>query len=540
MNSKGIVSMSNKIGFLLQGMALGEKKLHIEDMIEKSDAVSVYMPDEGIDCKGWKDCVEALCRFAEKSYKTIDLTHSAAWKECEDGALMGHWNTYTYQLYSDDTGMHMLYSYWRITVTFVFVSNDWKMRSFSRLKLLHVSPWDYDSNDEPAVWDNDQRINCIYPESDVLPQDYVELRNLAGHISHDGLAECGKLFAVDHNIYIDLPDILEEPVYGRTKVMETFDMIARKEHQNLEMYPQFITMCTPVIYTHGEEAVGDFVGNLVNFRGPAYGYKDVPYRMQYRLAKIHFDYVQEHGVWKILGVKITELCKINDLDYYNINHDGLDNMPGMVEYMGRNPNRNFAPRWKGCKNCAEDIFEIESLLPQWTERLKRNDLSDFPDLFMVNKQHAPVIQLTNSYVGYEAVMSHCRKMINGIYEGHESMWNNPQFHTGCSPVIELSYDGNSAKAWFVDKCWGNIGKAAEYDGVIDREYLPGFGTYCHELIKENGKWRLWHFGWTPMVGGWTAENPKKYVYKYRYGETGGWSVNNHGKAWPLPFETFEY
>lgn len=542
MNTKGIVCMLNSIGRLLQSMAVGHAEPVIDDILDRSPETSLYIPDEGIDCRGWENCRQALLNLNAYSYGHVDLTHSNGYRQCDDGSVMGHWNTYTYKMYSDEAGHHILYSYWRITARFVCTDGQWKLRELSKLLLMHVDPWDYDPLNEPGLLDFPE-ARLVIPEGCVEPQDYVELRNLAGHITQDGIFNCRNLFALTEDLHLYLPDIMDAPAHGRANVLAALDLIEQAEIQNLNLYPSFTTVCTPVITVSGNTAHASYLGNVINFRGPAFGYTEAPYRIQYRLAAVYIDYIRENGAWKISSYQTKLLCKINDMPFMNIHHDGSDGYPGRIEYMSRIPNRNLSPRWAGRPDCAQDIFEIESLLPEWTERLKRNDLPDYPDKYMVNRQHDLVIQLSRSHYGYEYVCKHCHTLINGMLEGHETMWHNPQFHTGCSPVIELSNDGLSAQAWFVDKCWGNIGAAVFYDeNVIDRRYYPGMGTYCHKFVKEDGKWRLWYFGWTPTFG-WADGDPHRYTYSFQYGQTGGWSewaAKGGDRQWPLPFEDFRY
>lgn len=542
MNTQGIVCMSNSIGRLLQGLAVGSAEAVIDDILDRSPETALYIPDEGIDCTGWEACRRALLDLNRRSYGYLHLTHTGAYKQCDDGSVMGHWNTYTYQMYTDETGSHIRYSYWRITARFLCVDGQWKMRTLSELKLLHVDPWDYDPADEPGLLDAPGAVISA-PEGCASPQDYVELRNLAGHMTQDGIFNCRDLFALDADLCLYLPDVMDAPASGRAAVMEAIDRLERLEAANLNLYPSFTAVCTPVITASGDAAHASYLAFVVNFRGPAFGYPKAPYRCQYRLAAVYIDYIRENGVWKVTSYRSELLSKLNDMPFMNIHHDGSDGYPNRVEYMSRIPNRNLSPRWEGCPASAEDIFEIESILPEWTERLKRRDLPDFPDLFMTNRQHDLVIQLSRGYFGSKAVHEHAYRVINGMLEGHETMWHNPQFHTGCAPVIELSHDGLSAQAWFVDKCWGNIGAAVFYDAdVIDRQYFPGMGTYCHKLVKEDGRWRLWRFGWSPTFG-WSDGDPYRYTYNYRYKETGGWSewaAKGGDRQWPLPFEDFRY
>ena len=542
MNQQGIVAMANAMGRLLQGLSIGRAQEVIEQILDRSDETVLYIPDQGVDCKGWESCRQALLELNRRCYGQVELTHSSAYRQCEDGTVMGHWNTYTYQLYQDGGGHHILYSYWRITARFVCVEGEWKLRELSKLMLLHVNPWEYDPADEPGLLDSPE-TGFYIPQGEVDAQDYVELRNLAGTVAHNGVYRCRNEFALEGDVELYLPDVMDKPAVGRSQVMAQLDRLEQMEVENLNMYLNFTTMCTPVIVARGDWGEATFLGNVINVRGPAMGYQEKPYRMQYRLAVIHMTYRREGGVWKIASLRSTLLCKINDVPYMNFHHDGSDGYPGRVEWMSKTPNRNLAPRWEGRKDCAQDIFEIESILPQWTERLKRRDLPDFPDLFMKNSQHDLVIQLSRSFYGYDTVCKHCNTLINGMLEGHETMWHNPQFHTGCSPVIQISNDGLSAQAWFIDKCWGNIGAAVFYDkDVKERKYYLGMGTYCHKFVKENGKWRLWHFGWTPTFG-WSEQDPYRYTYDYTYGETGGWSqwaAQGGEKPWPLPFEPFRY
>ncbi len=478
---------------------------------EHSDCVKLYIPDRQIDCVGYEAVRTALANLdATKTQWVLPILHSDAVTCSEDEKIFyGHWNTYTF-FYQKSGEIRM--GYHRIEMIAIKKETYLKIHSLSIIGLLYLKAARGRISGEMP-----KNLCDTAPVEDIMaltPEDYIAIRGIFNRYLWAG--PMARLQFLSRNAVIDLASVRNQAA----------------EEETLEKYRIVTAAGDPVIVVHGNRARGLFCAYSRNYgcRKTAGVQDNAAESLQATLCEdielLEAEFEMTRQGWKILNVQPHPLL-IFDAHVYD-NEKCLRYIQEVNEFGRQEPPQPV-------KNISvEDYFVLESVLPQWTERLKRGDLPDFVDKFMKNSFYDLSICLSKSYYGYDQVTAHANRLINEQVKDHQSMKKFPQFHTGNSPIIEVSKDGMEAEAAWLDYGWGNIGAGVYYgDHDIKRKYFPGIGVYYHKFIRENGQWRLFKFGWKPVILG-------LHEIEYDVNETGGWSNAETPQQWPLPFEDFRY
>lgn len=506
---------------------LGEQGM---SLFSAAEDVSVCVPELGADIRGQEAVAEFLSRSgAWRGRGKVHLLHSAAYRSEDETHLRGHWNTYSFCLQQeDDAGrFHSVrFSYLRFCVDFRREPEGWRILRLDCRRVLSVDPWDYTPEPESAVLDRPDDLSGIClcggapcPDG----ENYVALRNLTGLFCHNGPLKA-KRYMAKEGTYLDIPTVIPA-ARGYDAVCAALDEWERLEREN-GLYLTVQMGTSPVFeMTGGDSARSSVLTLCIDTKGRLFGYDHSPYPTVFRLALLCFEYAREADGWKIRSVTQRLLANLDPVE------QAINSGKRIV--MMEQENR-VCVRETCRTGAAADVFAVESILPEWTERLKRSDLPDFKTMYMDNGRRDLAILLSRGFFGAEAVAEHCETLINSFIKKYPTMKKYPQFHTGNTPVIEISEDGDHAVAAWFDFGWGNIGAGVLYDdGVRERNYFPGVGKYYHSYIKENGQWKMYRLGWYPLMGDFTP-------WSYRIGETGGWASMDTDAPWPLPLQDAEW
>jgi hypothetical protein len=161
------------------------------------------------------------------------------------------------------------------------------------------------------------------------------------------------------------------------------------------------------------------------------------------------------------------------------------------------------------------------------------------------------------YEGLDAPDRVWRKLISG--EGLEGMSEEDRagmifLHPNETPLIEVAGDGKTAKGmWISDGIESGKNRRT---GQLEPAW--GWGVYGVDFVKEDGKWKFWHFHmyrWFRAPydgGGWTAfdaDDPEGVLHPPEGLEPDGPAVDDcpyrPNKVWvfrpdpPEPYETFD-
>jgi hypothetical protein len=153
----------------------------------------------------------------------------------------------------------------------------------------------------------------------------------------------------------------------------------------------------------------------------------------------------------------------------------------------------------------EDVREIENLMAKYAYLHTAGRHEDTAELF-AKKTPGVRVNLMGVYEGTDGVR---RAMV----KTHQSMnIGKPGFlfvHAQTTPVIEVAGDGKTAKGVWMSP--GLETRKNQRTGEFVAYWL--WGNYAVDFVKEDGKWRFWHF----------------HVYPYM--------VTSYDKSWTEPLAT---
>lgn len=523
MNANAVVGMSNTFSALVNYTAAGVLEQHIDGLLLDSDETTLRIPLSGIEAKGAPAVKAEVLRLYAAEKGNPHLLHTAAWETdgMPEDEGMANWNTYSYRAASRLPGGEAgsaAYQFVRLTVGFKRCGGRWRIKSIYALPLMTLAPWDCSAPDIPGSMQGGPALEFPGdPFCEVDPMDFVKIRNIAGLFVHYAPQYAMEYFSTSEEVRVD---ILGRGAAGQAGLRDYF---ARwKAGDDATGYlSRKLTVANPVIAYTGNRDRAELWGMGHLFDSEVTDPQALAFACTRRVVAVYITFVRENGSWRIMTLKAVPVLSIGR---------EANDTPRMLEAM---PSRvadyfpSLDPDNAGLS--AADVFEIESILPQWTERLKRGDLPTFPDPYMVNGIEEISLSMRQAYVGYDEVMDRCEGLISRLIVGKEDMLRFPQFHSGCTPVIVS--DGSYAQGIWMDIAWGNIGAAIYYeDSQKEREYLPGIGQYTHSFVKGKDGWRMY------QLADRSIPVPPMVDWKYHIDEVGGWSVAQQPKLWPLPFE----
>ena len=153
---------------------------------------------------------------------------------------------------------------------------------------------------------------------------------------------------------------------------------------------------------------------------------------------------------------------------------------------------------------VEDILEIWKLQSKYSHYHHMCYWDKIPDLF-AQKTPGVTVEVSDSGVfeGIEGV----REFYASPEGPHKLMSSKPGWiglHMTVNPVIEISKDGKTAKG-----LWHSPGLLM---GPYKEKWVPlwVYGKYANDYVKEDGKWKFWHFHFyltfrCPYKEGWVEE-----------------------------------
>ncbi|MBB5265494.1 hypothetical protein HNP82_002640 [Catenibacillus scindens] len=187
------------------------------------------------------------------------------------------------------------------------------------------------------------------------------------------------------------------------------------------------------------------------------------------------------------------------------------------------------PRLPGSPS-AEDIFAIESLMPEWTDRLKVGRLQEFVPKYMSQAKDELFFWLGEDdqriKTGYDQVLKDCLRM-DSNYKNNR--YKTPIIHSAMAPLIEISEDGTLAYAQWLDQCCTDTSQMTG-DYTFPFPAMMNLCKYQHVFRKENGTWKLLKFTWNVWASlGNIYTDPRAWK---------GW-VSYEDVPWPMPFEEYK-
>ena len=139
-----------------------------------------------------------------------------------------------------------------------------------------------------------------------------------------------------------------------------------------------------------------------------------------------------------------------------------------------------------------DILEIENLQGRYMHLLIGGNFENVKDLFANDKE--TTFSFTNGrrapYTGPEEIYKKMflERMVSSFPE-------YDRFHAGGQitvPFVDVNREGTVGVAMFPSFGFFVRGKIFGYDAP-PYPAIAGYGMWYHEVIKEDGRWKFWHF-----------------------------------------------
>ncbi len=155
----------------------------------------------------------------------------------------------------------------------------------------------------------------------------------------------------------------------------------------------------------------------------------------------------------------------------------------------------------------EDIHEIMNLQSRYTHFLHMYNWGAIEDLF-AQKTPGVTVEIGNSGV-YEGTEGVKRTFSGRLASARKGRKGTLLLHMAVNPVIEVSRDGKTAKGLWHSP---SVGVATDQGRPVASS---GLGKYEVDYVKEDGKWKFWHFHYYTTMSfdkAW-EEKPGKSVFR---------------------------
>lgn len=490
-----------------------------------SEDAQMTFPDFKLDVKGneCKKYWKTVCEECAKKQFAAFFIPCNIYLENREKYYYGEWDTYSFRSEKEKSVQYFLT---HTQAHFVKKNDIWEITYFRWNEVLELCPWKLeDVNQE--IQKHVFKKYLSYKNTELTETDYLEIRNLQGHFTHQGMNRSAEWFADQPDVKLNLPTVFTCSAKGYEAVAKQIELLKEKTIKNDKNYVFLPLIGAPVITGDSQTAEGIWLGIVFEVQAQAYGIQNPPYKVKMYAGRFLQKFIRKENKWKFLEFNHEILFSSYIADYepdkvmrHRMREKMWDdtwlNGPQMME--------------KGL--CPEDVDEIEIMPTQWTGRIRSGNSMDFVKKYMVNSKE-PISMLVagstqKKTCGYEAMEQRF-----GSKE-HKGRHENPAYHTLSTPVIEFSIDGNYASAAWTDLAIADFSGAFNFplDPVC---YHMTVNKYYHEFVRDiDGKWKLYAFGWEPglFIGGIRFDVEKcRGFYK-------GWDKMKH--TFPVIGEPFEY
>ena len=521
---QAITDVNNLMGCLVYELAFGDVRKKLDQFLIRGDNVSLNI--NGQTVYGRNTIKRRLEELEQRGLLggNYHLLHSNAYKMDGDGKVIGHWNTYSYFIGRNNrTPVSVSFGYLRFRTVFQKEDRQWKIEELECDELITFEPEQHHTWKLPALLDVGGPEIKAPDNMQMDGRNYTLLRNLTGSFIQNGPGEAKKYFSENRFETFFFPCVYPNKITDYAELMRMFDLFDEKERAE-DLYHYLMTATTPVLTLSDEcHGSGVFLSQILTFERAADGHT----YFRHQLGRMNLKFIKENHCWRIQSLNMEILLK-NVLQEFKIPADRPMAMLNPVKWLK-------APEQNGMitETDVEAFFETESFLPQWTERLKRGDNENFIRDYMNNHYEEISFSLASGKtVGYD-------KAVKSQTDSHEKFNKGsmalrfPQFHTGNAPVFSVSQDRRYIQISWMEWGWGNIGYGIVFDeSEKNRTYTPMIGQYNHKFVRDDGMWKLYSFGWKPLLQGLPS-------WSYNTDRVRGWASKPYRDPWPLPFETMK-
>ncbi len=430
--------------------------------------IQIEFPDQQIQLQGLSEVIRYFDKWAgDFSSYTIHLVNSP-FIEINETCGATSCMTASFEWNSAQESPMVTHFASRLDVSYVYRKEKWKISKIRWYDYAALTPWPVPAQDVIPVQD---RIQAARQEP--LP----EIGPAEGD-TYTGVANC----------------------------------VGKQMHRSVSQNQDFAMLFTPVITGNHSCAEG-------YWNGICFSRKDGE-SLAPSIIVMHGRFENREGQWCCIDSNMSHLFALPEMPPTPF-------APPPARHMAAENRRSPLPEEQPGAPDPDDYFSIMNTGALWTSAIrtccptrffKECLAKDHPDLY---------VNVTKRTEGLEGFFNECGMMVRM----DQTQTKKPGNHTLTTPWIEISADGQSAAAAFLDFGWTMM---AEAFGNTKAPYpvLPNIGRYIHHLVKENGKWKVWGFNWGPLYqnGAWS----------YDPQTSRGWSKTASKYRWPEVLEKYYY
>ncbi len=514
----------------------GRQFTRLPDLFTSADCYWA-MPDENVILRGGK-AIYNYCKEAQEGERLlIHFPHTAFFDERDNGGVRGEWDTLSYEI--DRENASSKYIWMHIKTDFILENGRWKILN------LWIRQY-FNMKKEKGALVRDIRVPDFSSEESYDAPDGILIQRILNRLNQSVFQELDSYISETADVTIQLPKVFSKMLKTKDEVKKSVAELREKIQRRDELPITFFFAPVLCKDCNGVKIYCYVYDSQIKYDSPMKAHLHIG--VSYGCVKL----ITENGSWKISHILTEEIGVIRNIEFepetrYQRFFDGLqtDSWEPVIAASGNN-------------GCTEDIYEIASIFAHWIIDMKGNPCAGFVDEYIINSKeecrfslqaNGPLLGQT--WVGDAKIREMASKM-----SAEDDLEYVAGGHMAALPVIEVNPEGTYAQARFMDyncalksvvmtkTATGITLEKQELDAeklpylddyndtlrFIDKTseedvYLAGLCRYLHKFVKENGKWKLYDFCWTPLIVF------PDYVYSKR--DAIGWGTDRPRKAFPM-------
>lgn len=399
----------------------------------------------------------------------------------------------------------------RFDVDFTLTGNDWRISRLVWYDMMSFLPVPCPAE---LLADSNLRTDTLPPlRCRISAGDGVALQNLMGLYCHTNRRDIMQLWTTDEDTVLDLPTLFPAPCKGFSAIRNAFALLEQRERDNGGYFLSIPFLSAPVLDVDGDHAEGWWLAQSFCLTAPG---EDGDARLRRELSRCHAHFMRQDGRWFFHEL---HFCPCFTLPAERLDH----NMPGQISITPEDNHWTYPVRTGSFAHLYPyDTYQIQSVLPQWTSRLRRGLTHEFlDDYYMDDKDNIVLHIRINPQVGRTEVATRMEEYDTRYVH------RQPTSHNGSTPYCWINETGDEALVHWLDQSWTNR------NGVQMRNDFPipffrTSGNYCFYFVKEHGEWHVSKIQWMPIC---LLED--LYLDPE---QSKGWAGTDSSNPWPLPFE----
>ena len=445
----------------------------------------------------------------------ICLLHTPVLMHQSKNDLTGIWMGLEYHL--DDGENQITPLACRYVFSFQRKEGHWEVKGFEREI--------FTSLDALSISKSEKVISEDLPEEGCCDEDYWKVSNLQNHYVYSQGKQLSAGFA--KNIETSYYDVFLDRVFQGTAEIEDaqakLNRMIKENGGTLGWY----SLSSPEIVVSEDQQTAKGRWNTYGFviRGQAYGAEEKTKQLDPFLGILEQTFVKEDGKWKWKTFHHKRLVTFSNWKFTpgRAVGSGSPNI-GLIQLQKEGEWPESGPLmesqisgqefWEMAQIESWDISALNSGKSRWfVERYYSRDRDDISSYTA-----SPKAEKRSNY-------SEILKEAEWYESLRRKQGNSQSYHSATTPLIQASQDGKRAKARWLDIGWTIHGRGMS-KGDPPFPVVPVFGMYEHDLVRENGRWKVHDYRFYALLQmhSWYTD-PDRAL---------GWSSLENRGQWPMP------